>query len=99
MIKKADLFVASESYFSTVVAVTSPAVKIVPLSASKTFFDRKLCNGMGLCALDDHRTLSDNNVTAAALHNMLLENKGIVMMRLEEEEEEEEQDEGGGGDR
>ena len=70
--QQADVFVASESYFSTLVAVTSPAVKVVPLSASKTFFDRKLCNGMGLCAMEDNLTISDEHITTTILEELLL---------------------------
>eukprot|EP00750_Incisomonas_marina_P007503 INCI14990.1.p1 GENE.INCI14990.1~~INCI14990.1.p1 ORF type:complete len:473 (+),score=95.18 INCI14990.1:1044-2462(+) len=69
---KANIFLASESYFSTLVAVTSPAVKIVPLSASQTFFDRKLCNGMGLCALEDRMSISDEQVSTSILEDLLL---------------------------
>lgn len=54
-------------------AVTSPAVKIVPLSASQTFFDRKLCNGMGLCALEDRMSISDEEVSTGVLEDLLLQ--------------------------
>ena len=72
LLSQANIFLASESYFSTLVAVTSPAVKIVPLSASQTFFDRKLCNGMGLCALEDRMSISDEQVSTSILEDLLL---------------------------
>lgn len=64
---------ASESYFSTLVAVTSTTVKIVPMSASETFFNRKLCNGMGLCAIDDPTTIRDDEVSSALFEELLIE--------------------------
>ena len=73
VVAQAELFVASESYFSTFVAVTAPSVKIVPMSSSATFFERKLCNGMGLCAIDDPLTVRDDEIHPELLERLLLE--------------------------
>ena len=65
------MFVASESYFSALVAVTSLAVKVVPSSAHREFFEHKLCQGMGLCT-DDPASLKDSAITSGMLEQKVL---------------------------
>ena len=43
------------------------------MSASATFFDRKLCNGMGLCAINDINTVRDDELSTEVLERLLLE--------------------------
>lgn len=66
-----QVFVASESYFSALVAVTSSAVKVVPSSAHREFFEHKLCQGMGLCT-DDPASMKDSAISSSLLEQKIL---------------------------
>mgnify|MGYP000754531971 CR=1 FL=1 len=42
------------------------------MSSSEEFFDRKLCNGLGMCAMDDPLTVSDDELTPALFESLVM---------------------------
>jgi len=69
---KADVFLAAESFFSTLIVVTSDSLKVVP--NTDKFLDTYLCQRMGVCGLweEDPSMLLDTDLTAQVLENHLL---------------------------
>eukprot|EP00750_Incisomonas_marina_P014087 INCI17600.4.p1 GENE.INCI17600.4~~INCI17600.4.p1 ORF type:complete len:140 (-),score=25.56 INCI17600.4:103-522(-) len=66
---KADVFAASDSYFSTLVSVTSPSVKIIP---ELNFFENHLCERTDICNVEDELTITNDEVNAENLHRGLV---------------------------